>query len=77
MAFPVRAYNEPRVPCSDRLFRLLRVLLRHIAIFDFYSLVCSMGDATGYGMHADYINGWNHTVLRNTDVRRPGGREHA
>ncbi|KAJ2902906.1 glyoxal oxidase precursor [Zalerion maritima] len=28
-------------------------------------LVLSNGDSTGFGMHADFINGWNQTILEN------------
>lgn len=28
-------------------------------------IVLSTGDPTGYGSHADFVNGWDHTVLQN------------
>ncbi|KAH8820776.1 hypothetical protein F5884DRAFT_745119 [Xylogone sp. PMI_703] len=35
------------------------------AVTDFNRWVWAMGDPTGYGLHGDFINGWNQAALNN------------
>jgi hypothetical protein len=39
---------------------------------DFNKWVYAMGDATGYGLHADFINGWNQQALEDAAVSCSG-----
>ncbi|KAG6017967.1 hypothetical protein E4U43_008094 [Claviceps pusilla] len=68
MAFPaIGDYNTGVCPESHPI-AIYSVFLEFFyntgAIQDFNRLVWSMGDATGYGLHGDFVNGWsNQTAL--------------
>ncbi|KAG5973473.1 hypothetical protein E4U55_000501 [Claviceps digitariae] len=68
MAFPaIGDYNTGVCPESHPI-AIFSVFLEFFyntgAIQNYNRLVWSMGDATGYGLHGDFVNGWsNQTAL--------------
>lgn len=78
MAFPIGAYNAGYCPQSHpiAIYSVFYEFFYDTAPFtDFNRLVWAMGDPTGYGLHADFINGWDQNALNNmmTTCTGPNG----
>ena len=48
------------------LTEILSIILLYLFkyFFKYNPFVLACGDATGYGLHADFLNGWDQTVLQ-------------
>lgn len=67
MAFPaIGAYNGGVCPSTHpvAIYSVFYEFYYDTSPYtDYANLVYAMGDPTGYGLHADFINGWNQNAL--------------